>query len=75
MKSNKISSLLALKGKSYGDIARQLGRFRQAICKTKTKGTWKADDLIQIASVTGTTLAFVENDGSIAVSFDVNDLN
>lgn len=75
MNNNKIDTLLKSKDIKYTDLARHLKRFKQSIHTTKNKGTWTGDDLINIADLTNTRLAFIDpKDGAIIISFNINDL-
>lgn len=75
MDNKKIDTLLKSKDIKYTDIAKRLGRFKQSIHNTKNKGTWTGDDLITIADLTNTELAFIDpTNKSIIISFSIKDL-
>lgn len=76
-KSKKIKSLLMLKGVKNGDYATALGLARQQALTTKyARESFTSDDLIKLADLTGTELAFNGKEtGKAVVTFDSNDLN
>lgn len=60
-KSNKIRSLLALKGIKSVEYSKQLGLSRPQALNTKYyRDAFTSDDLIQLADLTGTRLAFID---------------
>ena len=74
MKNDKIDLLIKVKDKTYTDVARHLGRYRQSVHKTKNTGKWTGDDLLKIAELTNTNLAFIDKDGSIIAMFTTSDI-
>lgn len=75
-KSTKIKSLLALKNIKSADYVKVLGLARQQALTTKyARGSFTSDDLIKLAELTGTTLAFNDNEtGKPLIQFDGTDL-
>ncbi|WP_288876431.1 hypothetical protein [uncultured Allobaculum sp.] len=60
-KTNKIKSLLALKGVKSVDYTYALGLSRPQALNTKySRDAFSGDDLIRLAELTGTRLAFVD---------------
>lgn len=74
MDSKKITRLLTISNYKYIDLARYLGRFRQSVYNTRSNGTWTGDDLIKIAELTGTNLAFIDKNGKPIQIFNKNDI-
>lgn len=60
-KTNKIKSLLALKGIKSIEYTRILGLSRPQALNTKySRDAFSADDLIRLASLTNTRLSFID---------------
>lgn len=60
-KTNKIKSLLALKGVKSVDYTHALGLSRPQALNTKySRDAFSGDDLIRLANLTGTRLAFID---------------
>lgn len=75
MKYNKITALLALYGKNLSDYASYMGIVRQQIANKKKTDTFKADELIKLAELTNTQLAFIDKKtGKPVIIFDLDDL-
>jgi Bacteriophage CI repressor helix-turn-helix domain. len=75
MKYNKIEALLKLKDMNMSDFARFLNVSRQQLNNKKSKDTFRADELIQLAELTNTTLSFVDKDtGETLIEFNINDI-
>lgn len=75
MKYHKIEALLKLKGLNLAGYAEYLKVSRQQITNKKKTDSFKADDLIQLAELTNTTLCFVDEKDKILISFDSDDLS
>lgn len=75
MKKDKIKALLMLKGHRNKDYYEYLGITRQALYHKEKKDMYSADDLIKLAELTNTRLAFVDRDNTVIFSFDANDVN
>ena len=65
--SSKIKALLALNGKKSVELAKHLGISRQSLANKFSRGSFSAEDLIQIASFTGSTLEFVCSAGTVVL--------
>lgn len=74
MKYNKVNALLSLYGKNLSDYADHMNVAKQQISNKKKSDSFKADDLIYLANLTGTTLAFVDDKGDPVVKFDISDI-
>ena len=76
MKSTKIKALLAMKNIKNNDFAKYLGLARQQALTTKYKReSFSSDDLIKLAELTNTTLAFNDKDtNKPIIEFDKQDL-
>ena len=75
MTDNKIKSLLSLRGLHYADWARSLSITPQGLNKKKNKNQYKFTDLITLADITDTELAFIDKEtGKPLIVFDANDL-
>lgn len=75
MKYYKVEALLKLKGLNLSAYADYLKVSRQQITNKKKTDTFKADELIQLAELTNTTLCFVDDKGKTLISFDSDDLS
>ncbi len=75
-KTNKIKSLLALKGVKSVEYTRTLGLSRPQALNTKySRDAFSGDDLIKLAGLTGTRLAFIDPDTrEPLVTFDQTDV-
>ena len=75
-KTNKIKSLLALKGVKSVEFTRTLGLSRPQALNTKySRDAFSGDDLIRLAGLTGTRLAFIDPlSRAPLVTFDQNDV-
>ena len=74
MKYNKVEALLKLKGFNMSDYARHLNVSRQQISNKKKNDTFRADELISLADMTNTHLAFIDETGKALITFDVEDI-
>lgn len=75
MKYNKVEALLKLKDKNMSDFAKYMNVSRQQLSNKKKNDTFRADELIQLADMTNTTLAFIDNTtGKTLIEFDLNDI-
>ena len=72
---NKIVSLLALKGLTSADYARFLGIRAQALQGKYNNNRYRFSDLLKLADMTNTRLAFVDKKGKVIVSFELSDLS
>ena len=68
----RIKGLLALKGKMHKDLAAYLGMTPQSLQNKFNRGSFSADDLIQIAMFTGVDLAYIEKGSGDIVRFDAS---
>ena len=66
----RIKGLLALKGKMHKELAEYLGMTPQSLQNKFNRGSFSADDLIQIAMFTGVELAYIEKGSGNIVQFD-----
>lgn len=74
MVTNKIKSLLALKGFAFADYARKLNALPQTLNNKAKKDAYKIYDLIQLADLTNTKLAFIDEAGNPIITFDKTDI-
>lgn len=76
MKSNKIKALLKIKEISNMECFKFLKLASQQSLSNKFKNeAFSADDLIKLAELTDTTLAFIDNKtNNILIKFDKSDL-
>lgn len=76
MIKNKIRSILSLNGLSLADYARKLKITPQSLQTKSKKDAYKIYDLIELAELTNTTLAFNDKEtGKAIIEFDKNDLS
>lgn len=75
MKAEKIKGLLALKNKKNSDYVKALGLARQQALTTKyARNSFTSDDLIILAKLTNTKLAFIDENNNPIIIFDENDI-
>lgn len=74
MITNKLKSVLSLKGLVFADFARKLNITPQSLQTKAKKDAYKIKDLIEFAELTNTTLAFVDKDGKVVVDFSKEDI-
>lgn len=74
MITNKIKSLLVLKGLTFKNYADKLNITKQSLNNKSKSEAYKIQDLIHLADLTGTTLAFIDNKGDPIVKFDISDI-
>lgn len=71
MVSDKIKALLNMKGKKYKELAQLFGISEQAMRNKFVRGSFSADELIQIASFTNCQLAFnIDDEQKIVLTVD-----
>ncbi|WP_279153795.1 hypothetical protein [Thomasclavelia cocleata] len=74
-KSGKIKALLALKDKKNMDYANILNLARpQALTTKYSRESFTSNDLIKLAELTNTRLAFIDENSKPVVVFDKEDL-
>lgn len=74
-KSGKIKALLALKDKKNMDYANILNLARpQALTTKYSRESFTSNDLIKLAELTNTRLAFIDENNKPVVVFDKEDL-
>lgn len=74
-KSGKIKALLALKDKKNMDYANILNLARpQALTTKYSRESFTSNDLIKLAELTNTRLAFIDENNKPIVVFDKEDL-
>ena len=74
MKYNKIEALLKLKDMCMSDFSRFKNVSRQQLSNKKKNDTFRADELIEVAILTKTKLAFVDENNQPLIVFDENDI-
>ena len=75
MLSNKIKALLALKNRKSGEYSKALGlKHPNALTTKYMRESFKPRDLIILGEVTGTHLAFVDENDKPVIIFDRSDL-
>ena len=74
MKYNKVEALLKLKDMSMSDFARFKNVSRQQISNKKKNDTFRADELIEVALLTNTKLAFIDENNNPVIIFGENDI-
>lgn len=73
--TNKIKGLLAINGFNFADYARKLNILPQTLNNKAKQEAYKVKDLIALAELTNTQLAFIDNKGKPVITFDSNDLS
>lgn len=75
MKYDKIKALLSLNKKNFTDYANYMNVSKQQLSNKKKSDSFKADELIKLAEMTGTILAFNDKTtGKPLIEFDISDL-
>lgn len=74
MITNKIKSLLSLKGYSFADYARKLNIFPQTLNNKAKKNAYKIYDLIELGNLTNTRLAFMDENNNPIIIFNSEDI-
>lgn len=74
MIGNKIRALLVLTNNSTKDVCEKLNILNVAFYRKLSKNTFKAEELIKLADLTDTTLAFIDRNGKPMVVFDMDDI-
>lgn len=74
MIGNKIKALLNITNKNTNDICEMLNIIDTAFYRKIKKNTFKADELIKIAILTNTKLAFIDENNNPLITFDENDI-
>lgn len=75
MITNKVKALLALRGTTLSNYANHLGIAKQSLNNKANRDAYKIKDLIELAELTGTTLAFNDKEtGKPLIEFDLSDI-
>lgn len=74
MISSKIKALLKMYNKSHADSANVLNINRQSFTNKLNRNGFKSDDLVRLAKLTNTRLAFIDEDNNPVIIFDETDL-
>ena len=74
MINNKIKSLLTLKGYNFSRYAEYIGITKQSLNNKANRESYKIADLIKLAELTNTRLAFIDENNKPIVVFDKEDL-
>lgn len=74
MIGNKIKGLLNITNKTTIELCEKLNILNVVYYRKIKNNTFKADELIKIADLTNTKLAFINNDGKPIVIFDNDDI-
>jgi hypothetical protein len=75
MKKDKIKALLSLKGLNMTSYANCLGKSKQQISNKNKTDVWSLDEIIKLADLTNTTLAFNDKEtGKSLIEFDNEDI-
>lgn len=74
MITNKLKSLLALKGSNFSRYAEYMGITKQSLNNKANREAYKIADLIKLGELTDTKLAFIDENNKPLVVFDKDDL-
>lgn len=74
MIGNKIKALLELRNKTTENVCNYLNIINTAYYRKLKKNTFKTEELILIANLTNTQLAFIDENGKPLITFDENDI-
>lgn len=73
--NNKVKALLQLKGENVSSYAKFTDRSSNNISNKISRSSWTVKDFIQLALLTNTRLAFIDNEtNKEIISFDENDI-
>ena len=76
MIKDKIKALITITGHTQAEIADKKGVSRQQFNLKITRNAFRIDDLIELAELTGTTLAFNDKEtGKVLIEFDKEDIS
>ena len=70
--TSKIKSVLQISGKQQKDLAEHMNMVKQTLNNKMSRDSWSASDLIKVADLTGSKLAFVFPDGT-QVNFSLDE--
>lgn len=70
----KIKVLMKVYKKNQLECARVFNMNRQSFTNKVHRNAFKAEDLIKLAELTGTRLAFIDDQNQPVVVFDIDDL-
>ena len=71
---NKIKGLLQIAGLNISKYAQIIGTTQPNISNKLNRGTFDIKDLINLAELTHTKLAFIDDSGNAIITFDKSDL-
>ncbi|MFR4599958.1 MAG: hypothetical protein ACLT6Z_17630 [Coprobacillus cateniformis] len=74
MIGNKIKALLEIQQKSTVETCKYLNILQPAFSRKINNNTFKAEELIKLATFTNTKLAFVDKNNNPLITFDENDI-
>lgn len=75
MITDKIKGLIIMTGHTQAEIADKKGVSRQQFNLKITRNAFRINDLIELAELTNTRLAFIDNEtNKELISFDENDI-
>lgn len=75
MIKDKIKAIITITGHTQAEIADKKGVSRQQFNLKITRNAFRIDDLIELAELTGTTLAFNDKEtGKVLIEFDKEDI-
>lgn len=75
MIKDKIKALITITGHTQAEIADKKGVSKQQFNLKITRNAFRIDDLIELAELTGTTLAFNDKEtGKALIEFDKEDI-
>lgn len=72
--TNKIKGLLSIYNQSLSSFSRKMGVTPQATNKKAKAQTWNATDLLNLADLTDTQLAFIDKNHNPIIIFDHDDI-
>lgn len=74
MIKDKIKGLITITGHTQSEIADKKGVSRQQYNLKITRNAFRVNDLIELAELTDTQLAFIDKDGKALITFDKEDI-
>ena len=72
--NNKIRSVLSLFGFKDTDFANFMGMSKASYSNKRSRSSWTASDLINLAEFTGNRLAIINDEGKVIMIFDKEDI-
>lgn len=74
MITTKIKAFLSLKNTGLTKYAEFLGKSQPSLSNKAKRDTWTASDLINLAEMTNSKLAIIDNNEKVVITFEKEDI-